>query len=269
LRPKLFLKPFFAFGLYFPLYTDPAHTDGGTIVAYATDPALAPITDPYFRGFDNNFPDFYREQEWEREFDGFVDAGNLPNLELVRLMHDHTGNFATAINGVNTPELQVADNDYAVGKLIQKVAASPYAGSTLIFVVEDDAQNGPDHVDAHRSIAFVAGPYVKHGALVSTHYSTVNLLRTIEDVLGIGHLGVFDAYQRPMSDVFDMSQASWSYSATPSALLSGTTLPIATAMLDRHLLPPTLMRPTHSGAWWASAMKGFDFSVADHLGMET
>jgi YVTN family beta-propeller protein len=257
------------FGAYIPPYHDPANTDGGTVVAYASDPALIPLTDPYFRGFDNIFPDFYREQEWEREFDGYVDAGTLPNLELVRLMHDHTGNFGTgsgsAIDGVNTPELQQADNDYAVGKLVQKVAASPFAGSTVIFIVEDDAQDGPDHVDAHRSIGFVVGPYVKKTALVSTHYSTINMLRTIEDLLGVGHLSVFDAYQRPMSDVFDTSQTSWSYTATPSSLLSSTSLPITTAMLDRHLRKPHLLHPTHDGAYWARAMKGFDFSVEDHL----
>ena len=71
-------------------------------------------------------------------------------------MHDHTGNFDTAIQGVNTPELQVADNDYAVGLVVQKIASSPlYAGNTLIFVIEDDAQDGGDHVDAHRSVAFI------------------------------------------------------------------------------------------------------------------
>jgi hypothetical protein len=253
-----------SFGAYLPPLTDPANTDGGTTIAYVTNPTLIGLTDPYFRGFDNVFPDFFREQEWSREFDGFVDAGTLPNLELVRLMHDHTGNFSDAINGVNTPELQQADNDYAVGKLVEKVAASPYASSTLIFVVEDDAQDGPDHVDAHRSIAFIAGPYVKKGAVVSTHYSTINMLRTIEDVLGIGHMSVFDAYQRPMSDCFDLTQTTWSFTAAPSALLSGTTLPL-TAMLDKRLLKPHLLRPTHDASYWAAVMKGMDFSVADHL----
>jgi hypothetical protein len=102
---------------------------------------------------------------------------NLPNLTLLRLMNDHTGAFAEAIRGVNTPELQVADNDYAVGLVVDKVAHSPYAAATLIFVVEDDAQDGPDHIDAHRSIAFVAGPHVKQGQLVSERYTTVSLIR--------------------------------------------------------------------------------------------
>ena len=104
-------------------------------------------------------PDYYREAEWAREFEGYVKNGKLPSIEFVRFMHDHLGNFTKAIDGVNTPDTEVADNDYAVGKLIQAVAHSPYADSTLIFVVEDDAQDGPDHVDAHRSEAFIVGPY--------------------------------------------------------------------------------------------------------------
>ncbi|MBV8703623.1 MAG: phosphoesterase, partial [Acetobacteraceae bacterium] len=84
-----------------PPVRDPAAS--GTVVAYSSNPDLAPVTDPYFRGFDNAFPDLYREQEWEREFNRYVADGNLPNLELVRLMHDHLGNFAQAIDGINTP----------------------------------------------------------------------------------------------------------------------------------------------------------------------
>jgi hypothetical protein len=133
----------------------PAETN--TLVAIPTNAALAPYSDPYFRGFDNNFPDYYRYKEWEREFDANYAAGGLPALSLVRLMHDHTGSFGTAIDMVNTPELMQADNDYAVGLIVQKIANSIYAQNTLIFVVEDDAQDGADHVDSHRTIAFVAG----------------------------------------------------------------------------------------------------------------
>ena len=104
----------------------------------------------------------------------------------------------------------------------------PYADSTLIFVVEDDAQDGPDHVDAHRSTAFVIGPYVKQGAVVPQRYTTVNMLRTIEDILGITPMSINDAHQRPMTAVFDLKQKDWSYTAVPSALLAETKLPLAT-----------------------------------------
>ena len=128
---------------------------------------LQQVTDPYFRGFDQRFPDYWRFKEWEREFDEYVVHDNLPNLELVRLAHDHLGLFDEAVDGVNTVETEIADNDYAVGLLVEKVAHSKYAKDTLVFVIEDDAQNGPDHVDAHRSLALIAGPYVKQRAVIS------------------------------------------------------------------------------------------------------
>jgi YVTN family beta-propeller protein len=252
-----------------PLYIalDPTPFQDKSVQAYPADPALQGVTDQYFRGFDNNYPDYYRYQEWLREFNGYVSNNNLPALSLVRFMHDHTsgnaGNapFSSAISGVNTPETQVADNDYAVGLLLQAVAQSPYAGNTLIFIVEDDAQDGPDHVDAHRSIAFVAGPYVKKGALVSTHYSTVNLLRTIEDVLGLDHLSTYDAYQPPMTDAFDLSQAAWTFTAQEPAVLATTSLPIP----NKTALARLGVKPLHTAAWWARQTRGMDFSAPDKL----
>ena len=87
----------------------------------------------------------------------YVTHDNLPSLELVRLPHDHFGLFDEAVDGVNTVETEIADNDYAVGLLVEKVARSKYGKDTLIFVIEDDAQNGADHVDAHRSLALSQG----------------------------------------------------------------------------------------------------------------
>ncbi|MGH9393245.1 MAG: bifunctional YncE family protein/alkaline phosphatase family protein [Terriglobales bacterium] len=229
-----------------------------TVVARASSAVLAPYTDPYFRGFDQAFPDYYRYQEWAREFDQYAAQGDLPNLELVRLDHDHFGNFGDAIAGLNTPELQMADDDYAVGLLVAKVARSRYASDTLIFIVEDDAQDGGDHVNDHRSPAFILGPYVRHGAVVSTSYNTVNLLRTIESVLGLAPLNLNDASAAPMAEAFDLAQSSWTYAASPSRFLSSSTLPIARA-------PGAALLPTRSGPWWARATRGMDFSAADHL----
>src|SRR6201988_3187627 len=98
---------------------------------------------------------------------------------MVRLMHDHMGSFGTAIEGVNTPELQQADNDYSVAKLIEKVSKSPYASDTLICILEDDSQNGADHVDSHRSTGYLAGAYVKQGAVISTSSTPQTMLATI------------------------------------------------------------------------------------------
>ncbi|MBV9998447.1 MAG: beta-propeller fold lactonase family protein [Verrucomicrobia bacterium] len=243
-----------------PLERNPASVN--LQVAFPTKPALIRNFDPYFRSFDTAFPDFYREAEWEREFAAFDQNGNLPQLSFVRLMEDHMGNFNRALDMVNTPEKQQADNDYAVARLVDRVAHSSYKNDTLIFICEDDSQDGPDHVDAHRSTAYVVGPYVKHNALVSDRYSTVNLIRTIEDVLGLEHLNLYTATARPMTSCFDLNQQDWDFVAQPSAyLVFGTTLPVPQN-------PPVSVSggiSTHDAAYWAEKTKDFDFSREDNL----
>jgi hypothetical protein len=153
----------------------------------------------------------------------------------------------------------MADNDYALGKLIEKVATSRFAADTLIFVVEDDAQDGPDHVDAHRSIAFVVGPYVRQGAVVSRRLTTVNLLRTIEDVLGIDHLSLNDAYQRPMTEIFDLTQKQWTFQARPADSLYGSDLPLPKRDA---FIPPA---PQQDQDWWATHTADMDFTEEDKI----
>ena len=200
----------------------------GIIQVAPLDPALAPLTDVYFRGYDQNYPDLWRYNEWKREFDQFVANGNLPSLSLVRISHDHMGSFGTALGGFNTPETQQADCDLAMGRMIEAVANSRYADDTLIIVTEDDVQDGPDHVDSHRGTAFVVGPYVKKGAVISTRYSQVNALRTIEDMLGTEHINLNTAFQQPMADVFDIrSSGEWTYTAEASTVLANTQLALA------------------------------------------
>ena len=241
-----------------PPLRDPFST--GTVVAYPTSVSLTPFTDPYFRGFDNSLPDYYRFKEWEREFDANYSKGGLPSLSLVRFMHDHTGNYDVAIDGVNVPERQVADNDYAVGMLVEKISKSIYAGNTLIFIIEDDAQDGGDHVDSHRSTAFVVGAYVKQGALVSTQYNTIDYVRTIEEVLGLPPMNLNDALARPMTDIFTTTPNSWSFTATPSAYLYATSLPIGPK-------PAGLIVPKspHNAKYWAKATSGMDFEAEDRV----
>jgi len=235
-------------------------------VAFPSRLELMPstVTDPYFRSFDNNFPDWYREAEWEREFDQYVKKKNLPALSLVRLMHDHMGDFGTAIEGVNTPEYQQADNDYAVAKLIQKVAESPYASDTLIFSVEDDSQNGADHVDSHRSTVYIVGPYVQQGGVViSTPYTTVNLIATIEDILGVQHIDALTASAVPMTDVFNINQSGkWTFTAVPSDYLYNTQLPLPPRQAKAEPFP----KATHDATYWARVTKGFNFAREDSLG---
>ncbi len=263
-----------------PYTTGPCPAWGGVVslppcqVSSVASVDLRPYTDVYYRGYDNTFPDTFRVTEWQRDFNANYASGGLPSLNLVRLHHDHTGNYPqSAPFGVNTPDLDVADNDYAVGLVAQTIANSIYKNNSLIFVIEDDAQDGGDHVDAHRSIAFVVGPYVKQGAVVSASYNTLGMYRTIEEILGIPYSNLNDALATPMADVFDENQATWTYSATPSPLLCGTLntnppptnpLPIGPACQSLGNVQ-NFPRPNHDAAYWAAATKGMDFSVEDHV----
>jgi hypothetical protein len=224
--------------------------------------------DPYFRAYDQSYPDFWRFNEWNREFQQFVQNGNLPTLEMIRgLSHDHTGNFSSALGGVNTPELQQADNDYAVGLLVQTVAQSPYANNTLIIIIEDDSQDGADHVDSHRATTYFVGPYVKQHAVVSTSYSQRNVLRTIEDIFGTEHLNLNTYYARPMADLFDVgSSGQWTFTATASTLLKLTTLGLDVKKVNFAAGPD--VKPTHTAQWWADKTRGFDFSAEDRVPTE-
>ena len=238
----------------------------GVVQVAPLDPALAPLTDVYFRGYDQNYPDLWRYNEWKREFDQYVANHNLPSLSLLRISHDHMGSFGSALGGVNTPETQQADCDLALGRIIEAVAHSPYAADTLIFVTEDDVQDGPDHVDSHRGTAYVAGPYVKKGALVGTQYSQVNVLRTIEDILGTQHLNLNTAFQPPMDEVFDIrSSGAWTFTAQASTVLSTTTLALADGNSGVKFAAGPAITPKHDSAYWDRVTAGFDFSIADQV----
>jgi len=231
------------------------------------------LYDPYFRAYDQVYPDVWRFNEWNREFQQFAANGNLPSLEMIRgLSHDHTGSFGSALGGVNTPELQQADNDYAVGLLVQAVAHSPYAKDTLIIIIEDDCQDGADHVDSHRATTYIVGPYVKQHAVVSTRYSQPSVLRTIEDILGTEHINLNTYYASPMADVFDTdSSTNWTFNAVASTLLRPLlTTPIANGGLGfdpntvQFAAGPNL-KPTHDAQYWAAKTRGFDFSAEDRV----
>ncbi len=248
-----------------PTLAYPCATKPPTQVEWPAKKELLNRSDLCFWPFDQSYPDFFRYAEWAREFDLQVKHNNMPNLVLLRYDHDHFGDFGTASFGVNTPELQIADDDYAVGLTVDKIAHSPYASNTLIFVIEDDPQDGADHVSGDRSLAFVVGPYVKQGAVVSDAYSTVSMLRTIEEVLGLPPLSVHDAGVPPMTNAFNISQAGWTYSAIPSMYLYNTTLPILNKyVINRDNVP----QPTHDAAWWDAQTKGMDFSQADRIPTE-
>jgi YVTN family beta-propeller protein len=235
-----------------------------TRVAFPTAPGLLERTDPYFRGFDMVYADTRREQEWEREFDEFVANGSLPTLELVRLPHDHLGLFDRAADGLGTPDHQMADHDYAVGRLVEKVSRSPFWESTVVVVLEDDAQNGADHVDAHRSFVLFAGGHVKRGgAVVSTPYATPSVIRTIGLLLGLPPLGQQDAFARPIEEAFDVRANLEPVPAVVPSVLRSSSVPLPPAGPGEHAT-----RARGDAATWALATRGMDFRHEDMLPTE-
>ncbi|MBA3945395.1 MAG: bifunctional YncE family protein/alkaline phosphatase family protein [Herpetosiphonaceae bacterium] len=167
----------------------------------STTPNLIAHYDPKFRTFDMRYREADRLAEWQREFDNFVTTDSLPQLEIVRLPNDHTsGTSPTSL----TPQAFVAENDAAVGNLVSIVSKSKYWGSTAIFVTEDDAQNGPDHVDAHRTTSLVISPYTSRGYVYVDHtlYDTAAMVRTMELLVGLRPLSQYDAVATPMWHLF-------------------------------------------------------------------
>ena len=232
------------------------------VQAYPNKNALLDITDPYFHGYDNNYPDFWRYKEFKREFNDYVKKKHLPSLVLVRFPHDHFGSFKTALAGVNTPLKQMADNDYALGLLVQDIANSPFKDSTLIFVIEDDAQNGADHVSSHRSICFVAGPYVKKNTVIFKRYTTVNVLKTIEDILNIKYIGINDALSESMSDIFDKNETEFTYRASVPKILYKTELKLPKGSQPQNI---DSIAVDHDSEYWHGVMGDQNFESEDKL----
>lgn len=153
-----------------------------------------------FTSWDESVPDTTRFKQWKHDFDSLLAINQVPQLNTLRFINDHTEGLST---GRKTPFAHVADNDYAVGLFIEYLSKSSIWDSSAVFILEDDAQNGPDHVDAHRSTAYVAGGYVKRGYVDHTMYSTSGMLRTIELILGMPPMSQYDAAAEPMWRCFN------------------------------------------------------------------
>ncbi|MBV9021203.1 MAG: bifunctional YncE family protein/alkaline phosphatase family protein [Ktedonobacteraceae bacterium] len=209
-----------------------------------TTPNLVGHYDPQFRTFDMSFRESDRIAEWQREYQQFVTNNNLPQLTILRLPNDHTSGTSV---GKITPQAAVAENDYAVGQVVDTVSHSKYWGSTTIFITEDDAQNGPDHVDAHRTEALVVSPYTSRSTKYVDHtlYDTAAMVRTMELILGLRTLSQYDAAATPMWRDFH----------------SGTDTAPYTALAEKY--PPTLVNGT--SAFGAAQSAQMNFTVADAI----
>jgi hypothetical protein len=151
--------------------------------------------DPLYRSYDLDYMDIDRAKRFAERFAQFEKENNLPQFIVLRIGNDHTSGTRV---GKKTPTAMVADNDVALGMIVETITKSKYWAESAIFVVEDDAQNGSDHVDAHRTVALAISPYIRKGSLDSTLYSTTSLLRTMELILGLEPMTQFDAAATPM-----------------------------------------------------------------------
>ncbi len=196
-----------------------------------TKAALRDHFDPQFPDFKTDYPDQLRADEFLREFDEFVKARaagagggaakELPQFTLLYLPDDHTGGTTP---GKPTPQASVADNDLAVGRVVDAVSHSPYWDDTAIFVIEDDAQDGADHVDAHRSIAFVISKYSPRGQqpfVDHNFYTTVSMVHTMEALLGLPPMNLFDAHAPLMAPLFAGPGTQPPYQADDKNLRNG------------------------------------------------
>ena len=206
----------------------------------AKAPALEGHFDPLYRSFDQEYSDLKRADRFLAELARFEREGEMPRLQIVRLPNDHTSG---AKPGALTPTAFVAENDLALGRVVEAVSRSKFWPTTAIFVVEDDAQNGSDHIDAHRTVALVISPWTRHGAVDSSLYSTSSMLRTIELILGLEPMSQFDAAALPMIRSFAKQADPAPYACRP-----------ATVPLDAR---------NAFTAWGAAASVAMDFSKED------
>jgi YVTN family beta-propeller protein len=194
---------------YFVDNTKTAATEGAQITG-VRDPILSRMTNANFRGFDLDYSDVERVKVFLKDLAEFEKSGQMPRLLILRIGNDHTSGTTP---GKIAPLSSVADNDYALGMLVEAVSRSRFWATTAMFVLEDDAQNGADHVDSHRSPAFLISPYVKRKVVDGTMYNTTSMLRTMELILGMNPMTHFDAGARPMHAAFQSTPNPAPYTA--------------------------------------------------------
>ncbi|MDQ2770422.1 MAG: hypothetical protein M3Y54_07980 [Bacteroidota bacterium] len=178
-----------------------------------TTPSIAANYCAAYVGFDLKVKDVDREKAWEQDFDRLVAANKLPDLSIIRLPNDHTYG---ARKGQLSPLSYAADNDLALGRLIEHLSHSPVWKESVVMIVEDDAQNGPDHIDAHRSTAYLIGPYIRRHAVVHAAYTTSGLLRTLELILGLPPMSQYDAAAPPLWACFTAKPDLRPYTLRPA-----------------------------------------------------
>lgn len=174
-------------------------TNNVSISAKGSIEQLTPYVCPTYPAFTLKISDQYRASEFIKELKGYEQNNNFPNFIIMELPNDHTSGTTP---GLPAPTAAVADNDLALGRIIEAISHSKFWKETCIFVTEDDPQAGLDHVDGHRTVGFVISPYTKRGKVTSTYYSQINMVRTMENILGIPPMNQLDLTADPMLDCF-------------------------------------------------------------------
>jgi YVTN family beta-propeller protein len=196
-------------------------------------PALQKLIDPRYPFNDTSITDQIRADEFLRELGSFEQSGNMPQLSVLTLTSDHTNGTRP---GSPTPRAMVADDDYALGRIVEGVTKSRFWPSTLVLVVEDDAQNGLDHVDGHRTVALAIGPHIRRGAVDSNFYNHSSMIRTIQDIFRVPPQTRFVAAARPMTSVFTPTANAKGYMALKSTIPFDEMNPPLKALNGRQLL---------------------------------
>jgi len=197
---------------YWVTNTKEAAAPGQVQIESIQDPALKTITNMKYRSFDLGYPDVERARTFLEDVKQFEASGTMPNLMILRLGNDHTNGTTP---GKIAPLSEFADNDYALGLIVEGVSKSRFWPKTAIFVIEDDAQNGPDHVDSHRSPMLAISPYTRRGIIDSTMYNQSSILRTMELILGMRPMTQFDAAGHPLTAAFAKTANTAPYVAAP------------------------------------------------------
>jgi YVTN family beta-propeller protein len=212
----------------------------GGMTAVGSVPGLQGIVAPGYAGWNLQIMDNTRIDAWKNEFTAFQSNRSLPQLSIIRLPNDHTSG---TVPGTPTPRAMVADNDFALGRLVEAISNSPYWKESVILVLEDDAQSGPDHVDSHRSVLLAASPFIRRAAVDHTFYTTSGVLRTIELILGLPAMSQYDAAATPLYAAFQVAPNLAPFQhVQPLVPLGETNLPTVVG---------------------ASASRAMDFSEAD------
>jgi hypothetical protein len=210
--------------------TGPLHFPVGACHTVTDVPSVTRNINPAYPNFNTGIPDQYRFDIFVPEFQQYVKNGNLPNLIVMKLCDDHTSGNSL---GFPTPAAQNADNDLAVGRLVDLVSHSPYWKDSAIFLVEDDSQNGVDHVDGHRSSAFIISPYIKRGQVNHTYYTQINMVRTIEELLGLPPMNQHDKLVSPMSNAFTQTPDLTPFAVVPNQIPLTTLNAVAKNKLEK------------------------------------